>query len=362
MYDRTQLEKAGYEFTPQEERVFNNPSFQFLRERNWPVKWGELTTGLSSKVENFRLISQPSTQQRLLPSQAGKLFDEFAPHLRSLIVLSAVIARDATDPDLILALSSWLNGIDSYYCHPFRWDQFEKDHTFKLRQDARTAEVARLSQGFANVVVLLLGELSPSCRETVREAIMADCLKREVFGEVEAHTSYHSYHFPWPKCQSCEEKESGRRQDCRNPNTVVLVDCGDVPTIIKSVPFGVRRMVKTVRFKVPKSTFEDDTRCAEATLSPSFSVFSLNLLSEEEQQRFQAELEKGLREEQARAIWGGYGGLYSKCQVLTPVGRQKPNALLLAGSPRQESWYRFFKSSDFWQGPKKTVPVDQIGS
>lgn len=358
MYDRAQLEQAGFVFTPLELKIFENPSVRFLRERNWPIKWGELTTGISVKIEDFKLKSQRSGQQGLLPSPAGKLFDEFTPHLRSLIVLSAVIARDATDNDLALALSSWLDGIDSHYRHPFRWDKFERDHADKLRQEAREAEIAVLSQGFANLVVLPLGEFSHSYRETIRKSVMAGCLERETFALPDGYTS-HDYYFPWPRCEWCEES----KRDCRSPNSIVLIDCGDVPTIIKSLPRDVQRAIRPVRFKVPKSAFVDNGRHADASLAPRLFVFSLQLLSEKEQREFRSELEQGFRREQAEAKRRGYGDLYSKRQVIAPDGRQKLNALLLAGEvSRSDNWRHFFEKSDLLSRLGRTFGVDLIGN
>ena len=357
MYNQAQLEQAGFEPTPLELSVFNNPSFQFLRERNWPIRWGELTTGLSVKVEDFKLKFQPSDQQGLLPSPAGKLFDEFAPHLRSLIILSAVITRDATDHDLILALSSWLDGIDSYYRHPFRWDKFERDHEEELKRTARMVKVAGLSQGFASIVVLPLGELSHSYREIVRKSVMTGCIEREIFVIPDGYTS-HDYHFPWPRCEWCAES----KRDCRSPNSVVLIDCGDVPTIIKSLPPDVRRAIKPIRFKVPKSAFVDNNRCADASLAPRLLVFSLQLLPEKEQREFQSELEQGLQLEQGEAVQRGYGELYAKCRVIAPDGRQKLNALLLAGGvSRSDNWRHFFEKSDLLSRLGRTFEVDLIG-
>lgn len=365
MYDLTQLEQAGYQFTPLERLVFENPSFQFLYAR-WPIKWGRLTTGLTAEVSgNYEVSFKPADREKLAPHAAGTFFDEMSSHIRSVSILAAKVARDSSadelDQGLLRDLSFWLDKSDACSYQPFRWVKFERDHLDKLRREARLTEVAALSQGNANVVVLLLGELSPSCRKAVRDAVMADCIRRKIFDRPES-TSRHAYHFPWPLCQSCEESaRGGGRHDCNSPNSVVLVDCGDVPAIIKSVPSDVRRVVKPVRFTVPKSTFADNERHANASLSPRLFVFSLQMFSEKDQRNFQSELEQGLLREQAEAKRGGYRGLYSNYQVIAPARKQKPNALLLAGISRTDNWRCFLKGSNFFQGLEKTIRVDLIG-
>jgi len=337
MYDLAQLEQAGFKFTPLERLVFENPSFQFLCMRGWPIKWGEITTGLATKAGRdcfYRkdVSFQPAETEKLSPHGAGICFDEVQSHLRSIIVLTAKVARDASanvfDRMLVEDLNLWLSGMGIALCGElFRWARFEQEHREKLAREARVAEVAILSRGYANVVVLLLGKLAREERQAVRETLEADCLKRGVFREGDRYAQY--YHLPRPKCMWCNG-EAGRSggQHCGSFGSVVTIDCGDVQTIIRSLPSDVRRIVKPVRFRVPKSTFSDRfVPCVGNGLLPQFAVFSLAKLSKEEQQQLGTELEDGLRKDQR-----SFGPGYNDCRVIIPQGRQKLNALLLAGT------------------------------
>ncbi|OGY49486.1 MAG: hypothetical protein A2663_03425 [Candidatus Buchananbacteria bacterium RIFCSPHIGHO2_01_FULL_46_12] len=372
MYDLTQLEQAGYQFTPLEKLVFENPSFQFLYQKGWPIKWGSLTTGLVAHIENDyyqrEVISfKPIDRGKLTPHGAGTFSDEVSTHIRSVSILSAKVARDTTENELDLGLvqdfSLWLDGAKTYPYNPFRWIRFEHDHEYKLKQEASVAEVTALSQGFANVVVLLLNKLAQSQRQIVRDAIETDCVKRRIFGEGDVQLRYH--YLPFPECMLCDGP-AGRSvgRHCDDPSSIVLIDCGDVPTIVKGIPADVRRIIKPIRFKVPKSTFSDRFKpCVGSGFFPQLAVFSLGMLSEEERQRFKTELETSLQREQGE--WAGSKHkLYGECRVIAPSGRQKLNALLLAGTiATWSTWSSLLKRNELWYkllGEKK-VRVDLIG-
>jgi len=373
MYDLTQLEQAGFEFTPLEKLVFNNPSFQFLCKRGWPIKWGQFTTGLVAKrgrdcYENEAISFKPTDQEKFTPHRAGTFFDEVSPHLRSVSILAAKMARDASenefDRGLMQDLSLWLDGMETYPHQPFRWVRFERDHTYKMKQEARVAEVVVLSQGNANIVVLLLGKLAQGERQGIHDAVKTDCLKRGIFSEGDDHRPQY-YHLPRPGCMLCNEPQgkSGGRH-CDGFGSIVLVDCGDVPTIVKGIPADVRGIVKPVRFQVPKSTFSDRFQAwVGKDLFPQFAVFSLKMLSEEERKRFRSELEMALRREQGEQARSGHK-FYSNCRVIVPNGRQKLNALLLAGTVATwSSWHDLLNGNEFWGKllEEKKVRVDLVG-
>lgn len=293
--------------------------------------------------------------------------DEISAHIRSISILSAKVARDASnnelDQGLVQDLCLWFDGmIETYPYKPFRWIRFERKHADEIKQRARKAEVAVLSQGDANVVVLLLDMLAIEQRQRILDAVKADCIKREIFGDGDEHIKSRYYHLPWPKCMLCNEPEgrTGGRH-CDKFSSIILVDCGDVPTIVKSIPSDVRRIVKSVRFKVPKNTFSDRFRGFVGTdFFPQFAVFSLSLLSEEERQKFRSELKESLRKKQTER----YGqGLYDRDKIIAPAGRQKLNALLLAGPTATWSqWNYILDRNQFWHellGSKK-IRVDLI--
>jgi len=363
MYNLTQLKQAGFKFTPLELSVFNNPSFRYLYGR-WPFKFGSLTTGLVAEVgkdyyQNETLSFESTDQSKLTPSGAAGLYDEISGHLRSILILSAKVARDASDNSfdqgLVQDLSLWLDGIKTIYYKPFRWVRFERDHQQQIKKNERAEEVVQLSNGNANVIVLLLNKLDQGVREAVRNAVEADCIERGIFSKEDNDRQSRYFHFPWPQCMLCNGS-SGRSggRHCDNSNSIVLVDCGDVPTIIKSVPSEMRRIVKSVRFTVPRSTFSDQFESFVGNgFFPQFAIFLLNLLSKEEQQKFKSELNKCLEAKQNQ-------GFHKNSLIVAPEGRQRVNALLLAGSVSWNSWNYILKDSELWYELKNRVSVDLV--
>jgi len=373
MYDLTQLEGAGFNFTELEKMVFNNPSFQFLHGKGWPIRWGSLATGLTAKVSTDyyqnEVISFKSVDgEKLTPHGAGIFFDEIATHIRSVSVLVAKVARDASNNELdqrfVQDLSFWFDGLITYPGRPFRWAEFERKHAEKMKREAREAEVAVLSQGYASVVILLVDMLVGEHRENIFKAVKADCIKRKIFEDEDEHRNDRYYHLPWSKCMLCNEppgRIGGRH--CDNFNSIALVDCGDVPTIIKSIPVDFRRIVKSVRFKVPKSTFSDKSGHIGTALFPQFAVFSLSLLSEEERRKFRSELGEELRKKQAEWLRSHGPGYYDRCQIIAPAGRQKLNALLLAGpSATWSTWSYMLGENELWNEllKNKKMRVDLV--
>jgi len=264
---------------------------------------------------------------------------------------------------LVQSLSLWLDGINDDAAK-FRWVRFQEKHQERLKREERTAEVAVLSQGTADVVVLLLNRLAQDERQAVRAAVETDCIERGIFGAGDDQTQSRYYHLPWPHCILCNgpEGRSGGRH-CDNPSSIVLVDCGDVLTILRGIPAGSRRIVKPVRFKVSKSTFSDRFQgCVGTGFFPQFVLFSLNSLSVEEQQKFRSELENGLKRKQQGFV--GRDGYFNDCRVIAPDGRQKVNALLLAGVLASwHNWRVVLEGSEFANKLRSDgrIRVDLVG-
>jgi hypothetical protein len=362
MYGLTQLEAAGFKFTPLELSVFNNPSFQYLYNMGWPLKWGEITTGVTTEEgSTYSVKFKPTEKERLTPHGAGSFFDEVSVHFRSVVILAAKVAREATssegDQDLVNDLSFWLDKESGYSSHiPFRWVRFEKEHQKQVEREARKAQIAILSQGEANVVVLLVDKLVQDQRLEVRKAIESGCIKRGIFREGREHSVSQIYHMPWPHCISCNGP--GNRSGgghCDSFSSVILIDAGDVKTIMRDVPHDLQRVVKPVRFKVPKSTFSDRFEiCVGDGFFPQLVVFSLHKLSASDQERFKKEVEEDLQKGQ-RAV---FDRPYLNSQIIVPDGHQKLNALLLAGRIASSSfWDNVLRYNQFWNKLKEEGSV-----
>ncbi len=373
MYSRTQLEEAGFKFTALEELVFDNPSFQELYRRGGVLDWGAITTGL---VADFFLHDlkgfKPFDGEKLSPGGTGVFFDENAKLIRSVLILAAKIARDASENDndrvLVEDLSFWLSYPRNYQRTPFRWIRFERECEDKLKRQKSDEEVAMLKQGDAEVVVLLLDKLAENVQQKVLEAVSADCIARGVFEKSEYDSDwYNFYHLPRLKCVLCDSPQRDSRGysvDCRKNHSVVLVDCGDVPVVVKSIPNDVRRLVKPVRFKVPKSTFAEKSYVMDGRIFPNFAVYSLLMLNPKERLRFKSDLEQGLKRKQDTSHpWSDcLDQSFADTQVILPAGRQKLNALILAG-PRAGARREILQESDFCSALVKEnrIRADRVG-
>ena len=101
---------VGFDPTELEIIVAHHTSFQFLRSRGWPFKWGELITGKllnqhsASLRRDYSSLDlaiaeswEPTGVDPLTPHAATVRFDETVHHARSLYTLAARVARDATE-------------------------------------------------------------------------------------------------------------------------------------------------------------------------------------------------------------------------------------------------------------------------
>lgn len=331
--DLTQLE--GFKPTELELTVFNNPSFQFLRNHNWPFRWGELATGLKIKTErdyygNEVVAFETTDARKLSPHAIGKHFDEIASHIRSIYILIAKLARDTNpeneiDRGLVHDFILWLddNRILGYSAFKgFRWERHITKLEKQKKQQAKEAKLAGLMQGDANVIVILASRLSENERDYLKSLLVEGCVTRGVFPK-DSHFN-RSLHLPRIDCIQCENH---RQKKEGHSNNIVMVDCGDVSTIMKVIPKKMQKLVKPVRFSVPKDAFRE---CMGDTpvIRPYFLLYTFEQEDTGIDITGLAKRSLSLMEHWLKDRQESQPQYYSYSQIIRPTGRQRLHAVI----------------------------------
>lgn len=328
--DLTQLEE--FEPTELELLVAGNPSFQRLRKL-WPIDWGELITGFRTKYQapyaysEARITFELIDKAKLSPHAAGKHLDQIAPDLRSILILVAKVAREAKpeneiDTALLYDFCNWLDKPEHF--KGFRWERHMKTLEGQKKLQVKEKKTAELMQGDANVVVILTSRLSESEKDCLRALLTEGCIDRGVFSKDSLFER--SLHLPRIECIQCENHRQ-RKKD--HYDLIVMVDCGDVPTILKDVPRKMQKLVKPVRFNVPKNTFRE---CMSNTpaIKPSFLLYTFEQEDAGIDVPCPAKQAIALMEAWLKDGQKGQAEYYSGSQIIRPAGRQRLHAVIWA--------------------------------
>lgn len=361
----TQLEAIlpGFKFTELEQRVVGNPKFQHLKQVGLP-DWGELTTGLKHGLDSerhSRFTRSPQNDEVVLPlspSAVGKLADDLVADLRAVYVLTATVSRDAKPQDnhdegLVQDLCVWLSG--GKPSRGFRWERHYASLLDKAREQEWSAQAAELKQGTSDVIVLLTDSFPPSQQQNQRDRILDNC--RTIHNLTDKFSWNWARYAPRADCQDCSRGRVGRQsehnRDCQNNPVLIVVDSGNVSTVKGWLSSNLKREIKSVRFKVPRSTFRDGGS-SHAQIYPSLAIFTVDQLVQPGKEEVLRCLTKWVslkrQEEKGRSEWSEYKSTrWERTQVITPAGTSKLNAILVAGPviDWNLNWMEAFRDSDW---------------
>lgn len=344
-----QLEETGFVPTEAETEVLEHPSFQYLRNNGWPLKWGTLLTGRKPSVfdppSGYPLRFEVAVDQLLTAHAAGELTDTFVTHTRAVHVLVASLSRDIdtcipSNDQLLKNLCLWLNQDERF--HRFRWEEHERVIGERLQTRDKLERVRRLQEGEADVLVILPTRLLQAERVRVHDAIEASCISRGVFAKDDEARQF--YHIPPRRCLSCS---SQHERCCQQTTSIVAIDCGDIKSVMSNVDRNLQRHLRIVQFSVPRSLFSS-IRQYEGIFA-QFYVFGMDPLSAEEQsgvtEAITRWLQKQQADEQTRATWqGDTSTIYRPSQVILPNNSARTHAVLLAGGAAMINyWYESVK-------------------
>lgn len=345
--DLTQLE--GFTPTQWELQVWGNPAFQELLKLR-TLNIGQMITGFrinKTKIdypashEKDPMVERDPDFSLIAPNAVAKFADDHYQHLRSLWILMAKLAADKDrqkeDEWLLKDLKLWLDG-DPFFSG-FRWDGHQAHLESEAKEAARLARNKEYMKGESSLILLLLSQLTLIQRQEVEEALLQSCIERGLLPaeKRDIWVWEKRVYLPYPRCSVCDEPDDEQRRGCDRIHMLALLDGGDVADALRLVRRPLQRLIKTVRFKLPRSTYIDRAgQYGGGRLpTPELAIFGLDQLTKAERLEVKDRLCLWLplaqeREKHEKRYTHSYD-LWSNSKVILPPGRQALNAVLVAG-------------------------------
>ena len=361
--------------TPLERLVKGSESLTRLRESGF-LRLGDQATGMKWHqpvgAEGGKWITLEGNP--LLPSATGKLADRLGPDLRSVLVMTARVRRDATedprDQRLLQALNLCLNGNDDP--ERFRWEWEAAERSRQRIKAERQRLIHQLKRGSARGVLLILTRLTRAEKELLEACLLDDLVRRNVLHLDDRNRPYRDAKFPRGRCELCTLPRTSRGQghgrgdnDCHSENAYLVLDGGSRRDVLACVPESIRQLVRTVQFKIPRRTLIQPYE-SSVELVPLVRVFLLDQLTKEQRDHVRQRLDELISFEHEDELrqneqHGEHSTYRRDTRLVYPTGRQELEALIISGPATKNLEWRnaIFGTSEAerYQSRQNPIPL-----